>query len=101
MIKEIENKILAHGLTFTKKPIIIGGKAMEFYGMRKGEDIDLVICDADYQNLAAKHPDNRKDIWGDLGVAIDEIEVWRSIHYFNLYKNAPNGTIWGGKYECT
>jgi hypothetical protein len=83
LIAEIENRILAHQLDFTKKPIIIGGKAMEFYGMRNGADIDLVICDADYQKIATKHPNNRKDIWGDLGVAMDEIEVWRSIYFFD------------------
>ena len=83
LIKEIEDRILAHRLAFIRKPIIIGGKAMEFYGMRRGADIDLVICDADYQKIAAMYPDNRKDIWGDLGVAIDEIEMWRSIHLFD------------------
>ena len=83
LIKEIENRILAHQVAFTKKPIIIGGKAMEFYGIRKGADIDLVICDEDYQKIAENYPDNRKDIWGDLGVALDEIEVWRSIHFFD------------------
>ena len=68
-------------LTFTAKPIVIGGMAMEFYGMRKsGADIDLVICDADYQTLAAKHPDKRKDIWGDLGVVLEPFEIWRSIN---------------------
>ena len=83
MIAEIESKILACNLTFTKKPIIIGGKAMEFYGMRKGADIDLVVCNEDYEKISAKHPDNRKDIWGDLGVAIEDIELWRSIHFFD------------------
>ena len=83
MIEEIEKRVSVQHLAFTKKPIIIGGKAMEFYGMRMGADIDLVICDADYQKIAAMYPDKRKDIWGDLGIAIDEIELWRSIHLFD------------------
>jgi hypothetical protein len=54
--------------------------AMEYYGLRKsGADIDLVICDEDYQALALTHPDNRKDIWADLGVVLEPFEIWRSI----------------------
>jgi hypothetical protein len=80
LIEGIVNKLAALELTFTKKPLIIGGKAMEYYGMRKaGADIDLIICDEDYQDLAKKHPEKTKDIWGDLGVVIDPFEIWRSI----------------------
>ena len=67
-------------LLFSSKPILIGGMAMEYYGMRKsGADIDLVITDADYQMLADKYPDCRKDLWGDLGVVVGKFEIWRSI----------------------
>jgi hypothetical protein len=54
--------------------------AMEYYGLRKsGADIDLVICDEDYQALALKYPDKRKDTWGDLGVVLEPFEIWRCI----------------------
>ena len=80
VIKLLEKEIETHGLSFTKKPILIGGLAMEYYGMRKaGADIDLVICDEDYQMLAGKNSEKRKDIWGDLGVVIGPFETWRSI----------------------
>jgi len=53
---------------------------MEYYGIRKaGADIDLVICDEDYQVLALAYPDSRKDIWGDLGVVFEPFEIWRCI----------------------
>ena len=53
---------------------------MEYYGMRKaGADIDFVICDADYQALAARWPDKRKDLYGYLGLVIGVFEIWRSI----------------------
>ncbi|MBN1777250.1 MAG: hypothetical protein JW811_03930 [Clostridiales bacterium] len=65
---------------FTKKPILIGGMAMEYYGMRKaGADIDLVICNEDYQALAKQFPDKRKDLYGDMGLVIGIFEIWRSI----------------------
>ena len=68
------------GLTFAVKPILIGGLAMEYYGMRPaGADIDLVIGEADYQRLASQYPDKRKDLYGDLGLVIGPFEIWRSI----------------------
>jgi len=80
VVEKVFERLNAHGLRFTQKPILIGGMAMEYYGMRKsGADIDLVICDVDYQALAAAYPENRKDIWGDLGVVIDDLEIWRGI----------------------
>jgi len=67
-------------LSFIKKPIIIGGMAMEYYGMRKaGRDIDLIISQDDYRVLSEKYPDNKKDIYGDLGFIINKFEIWRSI----------------------
>lgn len=67
-------------LSFMKKPIIIGGMAMEYYGMRKaGRDIDLIISQDDYHVLFEKYPDNKKDLYGDLGFIINKFEIWRSI----------------------
>lgn len=80
VIALLGQKLKANNLQFMKKPIVIGGMAMEYYGMRKsGADIDLLICDGDYQSLAMKNPDKRKDLYGDLGVVIDSFEIWRSI----------------------
>jgi hypothetical protein len=80
LIEKIEARLKENGLLFIRKPIVIGGMAMEYYNMRKaGADIDLVISNEDYLTLAKKYPDNRKDIYGDLGVVISEFEIWRSI----------------------
>lgn len=80
----VENMIVKSGLKFTSKPILIGGMAMEYYGMRKsGDDIDLVITNEDYQKLASNNPDQRKDLYGDLGVTIDKFEIWRSIAHLD------------------
>ena len=69
---------------FSQKPLLIGGKAMEYYGLRKsGNDIDFVISKADIEALAKKYPHNLKDLWGDFGVAIDKFEFWKTIHYFD------------------
>lgn len=80
VIEALNIEMQAAKLSFAKKPILIGGMAMEYYGMRKsGADIDLVICDEDYQALASAAPDQRKDIYGDLGVLVGRFEIWRSI----------------------
>jgi hypothetical protein len=70
--------------SFSAKPLLIGGKAMEFYGLRSaGADIDFVIPVEDYLRLAAQYPANLKDLWGDLGVCVFEFEIWTSICLFD------------------
>ncbi len=85
-------------LSFIKKPIIIGGMAMEYYGMRKaGRDMDLIISQEDYHVLSEKYPDNKKDLYGDLGLIINKFEIWRSIalidYDFFLKDAIDEGTV--------
>lgn len=36
--------------TFKKNPLLVGGKAKEYYGIRKaGDDVDLIISGKDYE----------------------------------------------------
>jgi hypothetical protein len=80
VVGRVTERLNQIGLVFSAKPIVIGGMAMEYYGMRKaGADIDLLISNCDYHALAEKYPGNRKDLYGDLGVVIEEFEIWRSI----------------------
>ena len=80
VIIEVTESLNEIPLSFIKKPIVIGGMAMEYYGMRKaGRDIDLIISQDDYQVLSQKYPDNKKDLYGDLGFIINKFEIWRSI----------------------
>jgi hypothetical protein len=72
------------GYTFLDKPVIVGGLAMEYYGLRKhGDDVDFIVTERDYQNLKVKFPDNRKDVWGDFGFLVDGFELFRSIYKFD------------------
>ena len=69
---------------FQKKPILVGGKAMEYYGLRKaGNDIDFIADEKDIVELIKIYPDRVKDLWGDLGVCPYEFEIWRTIVFFN------------------
>ncbi len=68
------------GIVFSSKPVIFGGLAMEYYGLRKHEhDIDLFITHEDYEILANKYPNNKKDRWGDFGLTVGKYELWRSV----------------------
>ena len=68
---------------FTYKPLLIGGKAMEYYGLRKaGKDIDLVVHPQDHANLVNKYPDNIKNLFGDIGVCEFGFEIWNQICTF-------------------
>jgi hypothetical protein len=72
------------GYEFLDKPVIVGGLAMEYYGLRKhGDDIDFIVSERDYQRLKVRFPDNRKDVWGDFGVLVNGFELFRSIYKFD------------------
>lgn len=79
--------------TFTSKPLLIGGKAMEYYGLRKaGADIDFVISRLDHRRLVEKYPAHVKDLYGDIGVCIFSFEIWDQILTFD-YDNLKVGAI--------
>ena len=69
---------------FASKPLLIGGLAMEYYGLRNsGDDIDFVITAEDYEGLSQKYPDHLKNLGGDLGVCVAEFEIWKTICLFD------------------
>ena len=79
---DINLKILNY--SFLHKPLLIGGKAMEYYGLRKaGLDIDLVIHNEDHNILKNKFPNNIKDLYGDIGICEYEFEIWNQICTFD------------------
>ncbi len=100
---------------FKKRPLIIGGHAMEFYGLRKaGEDFDLVLHKSDHSRLKKfldkqgmkyikenlskyKNVPTFVDLCGDQGILFHEFEMWNNIvgfDYDHLSKDAKKK----GKY---
>jgi len=72
--------------TFHHKPLLIGGKAMEYYELRKaGNDVDFVLALEDYEGLKEVYPEPKyhRDLFGDLGVIVHEFELWKCICLFN------------------
>lgn len=81
------------GFTFSKKPLLIGGRAMEYYGMRKsGKDIDFVVPWEDLQKLLLLFPKNAKNLYGDLGVSVQGFEIWKTIRFMS-YEELLEGAI--------
>lgn len=78
---------------FLTKPLLVGGKAMEFYDLRKsGKDIDLIVTTEDYLGLARKYPSYKRDLGDDLGVTIYDFEIWKCIRNFH-YEYLSQGSI--------
>jgi hypothetical protein len=91
---DLNLQILKH--KFIHKPLLIGGKAMEYYNLRKaGNDIDLVIHRDDHKMLLSKYPNNVKDLYGDIGICEYGYEIWNQIctfDYEELRLNAIEGS---------
>lgn len=78
---------------FQEKPLLIGGKAMEYYGLRKaGADIDLVVSLNDHANLKKQYPDHIQDLYGDIGICEFEFELWNQICRYD-YQELKVGAI--------
>ena len=78
------SKLDGLGYRFRFKPLLIGGKAMEYYGLRQaGADIDWVVAAEDHRELVLRFPDNVKDLHGDIGVCVDGLEIWNRICLFD------------------
>ncbi len=93
---EINLQKLGH--TFSQKPLLVGGKAMEHYGLRKaGSDIDFIVSEEDIVALIKKYPDRVKDLWGDLGVCPFEFEIWKTICLFG-YDDLKEGALNAGEF---
>lgn len=78
---------------FHEKPLLIGGKAMEYYNLRKaGADIDLVVSLRDHNKLKTQYPHHVKDLFGDIGICELDFEIWDQICRYN-YAELKVGAI--------
>ena len=74
----MEQNIFIAGHIFQQKPLIIGGHAMEYYGLRDaGNDIDLLVAEEDFQRLTSLYPAIASPM-GDEGVRVETVELWKT-----------------------
>ena len=84
--------------TFKQKPLLVGGKAMEYYGLRKaGADIDFIVAGEDHKQLRALFPDSVVNLFGDIGVKIHSFEIWTCIRLLD-YSYYSQNAIDEGNY---
>ncbi len=83
-IEDLDINLNKLNFQFSSNPLLIGGKAKEYYKIREsGKDIDFVITQEDYELLSFKYPNNVKEIYDDFGVCKYEFEMWKSIWLFD------------------
>jgi hypothetical protein len=71
------------GFTFQSKPLLFGGKALEFYCLRTAGDVDFLVAEEDYQQLARRYPGHHKTLGSDMGVALGMLEFWASFYGYD------------------
>ena len=82
-VKRLHIDFAPLGHTFLRKPLLIGGKAMEYYGLRPaGVDIDCVLHRDDHARLVSRYPGHIRDLYGDIGVCVHGFELWNRILLF-------------------
>jgi len=84
-------------MKFKDKPILFGGGAMSYHGIRKSKDIDIIVTERDLIPLLVKFEKNIKDQGGDLGIRLPNIDIWRSVYFFK-YEDLIEHTIEEDKY---
>jgi hypothetical protein len=88
---------------FQYAPFIIGGRVLEFYNLRKTNDVDLILHEADWNNLHETKtypkiypPDDKTNKWIDFRGNIGGVDVFLSIaneNYSTLQKQCIPATI--------
>jgi hypothetical protein len=85
ILKDIDSHLKDLGVPFTTKPLVFGGAAMAYYGLRtRGHDIDFIVSFEDYETALRRYPGGKKDLWGDWGVVAGEFELFRTVWKLDL-----------------
>ncbi len=90
MIPHILFDTLEH--TFLLKPLLVAGKAMEYYGLRPGNEYDFLIPRDEFRSLRNTFPkDVVTNAFGDAGIRIGNYTFYESLFgfsYFHLERDA-------------
>src|SRR5579884_2896676 len=74
-----ENLLEQIAFMFTHPPLLFGGKALERYRLRKGNDTDWILSAADFQAMHQTFPESYfTNAYGDEGIRLGQHEFYRS-----------------------
>jgi hypothetical protein len=77
---------------FTLKPLLIGGKAMEYHHLRPGNDYDFLIPKEEFRRLRRHFPNTFfTNAYGDAGIRVGGYAFYESqfgFIYFQLERDA-------------
>ena len=80
--KKILRGIKLSGYKFKHRPLVVGGLAMEYYGIRKtGHDYDFIVSSSDWKRLKEMHP-NKINLFG--GKTEQEIDATINLKNVNV-----------------
>ncbi len=82
------------GHTFMLKPLLVTGKAMEYYGLRQGNDYDFVVPQEEFRRLLGVFRERRFTTpLGETGIRVGSYEFYSSLYgltYYQLEREAIN-----------
>jgi hypothetical protein len=80
---------------FLLKPLLIGGKAMEYYQLRSGNDYNFLIPKEEFRRLRLHFPNTFfTNTYGDAGIRVGDYAFYESqfgFIYFQLERDAIDG----------
>src|SRR6266700_2515395 len=75
-----ENLLAGIPFTFAAPLLVVGGKGLEFYGLRRGNNTDWVVSEGDFHYLRKVVPEGYfKNAFGDEEVRWQEHEFYSSL----------------------
>ena len=92
--KDILKGIFLCKYIFKDKPLVVGGLALEYYGIRpNGEDFDYIVSPNDWNNLRTHYKDNinlvrgktEKEVDLTINIVVDDkkVDLISSLYQFN------------------
>ena len=107
ILKEINNYLKKIKYNFKKKPLIVGGYALQYYDIRKaGHDIDMIVSPNDWKELKKLYPKKinlfggktEKDIDATINLKKEKIDLISTLYQHN-YNDLVKGAINKDKYK--
>jgi hypothetical protein len=105
--KKIKKGLNLTKYKFEKKPLVVGGLAMEYYGLRKtGHDYDYMVSKKDWKKLKKLHPKKinffggktEKDIDATINLKKEKVDLISTLYQHN-YNDLVKGAIDKDKYK--